>query len=115
LHEFVFDLARIALIAWLVQRVWNYRGRIAWGILLALTALTLATGLAGLISVTSLPGMRGSLLEGSDLLSLVLIATEGFALLSPAVRAHVRRLPGHLRKTRRPSGKQRARQPRKAS
>jgi hypothetical protein len=75
------QLLWVALDTWLAWRVWH-GGRIAWGVLVALSALTLLTILLGAVWPWG-PYLTGLML---------LLAVQTLLLFSPPVRRHVRRL-----------------------
>jgi len=75
------ELLWLALDTWLAWRVWQ-RGRTAWGVLVALSALPLLT----ILLVAAWPW--GPYLTGL----VLLLAVQTLLLLSSPVRRHVRRL-----------------------
>ena len=80
------QLSWAALDCFLIWRVWR-RGRIAWGILVALTAIDVAAFMAlGALTHGTL-----FMVSNYDLAALLVTAAQLSLLLSPAVRSHVRR------------------------
>jgi hypothetical protein len=75
------QLLWFALDTWLAWRVWH-RGRTAWGVLVALSGLTLLTILLGAVWPWG-PYLTGLVL---------LLAVQTSLLLSSPVRRHIRRL-----------------------
>jgi len=75
----VFWLALNGFLAW---RTWR-RGRVAWGVLLALTAIPALTFLVGL-STAGTAWLAFRLVVGT------ILVTQGVLLCSPALRNHVR-------------------------
>lgn len=74
------QLLWLVLDTWLAWRVWH-RGRAAWGVLVALSALTLLT----ILLLAAWPW--GPYLTGL----VLLLALQTLLLLSPPVRHHIRR------------------------